>query len=355
MSIAPAPQGRLRSLPPAFASLWPGVAVVAAVAIAARFLSDHYGAPAMLMALLLGIAFHFLSEEGRCGPGIGLRARTVLRLGVALLGMRISVELLMGLGASTILLLVLAIAATVGFGLVAARLLGRGWRLALLTSGAVAICGASAAMAIAAVLPKNEFSERNLIFTVLSVTVLSTVAMIFYPILAQSLGLDARATGIFFGGTIHDVAQVVGAGFSVSPEAGDTATLVKLIRVTMLAPVVIVFALATRNAGQDMGTGTGMEASSGKAARPPLLPGFVLAFLALAALNSLGFVPEAVSGLGSDLSRWALLAGIVAVGMKTSLRRVLDVGGDAVALIVAETLFIGLFILAGIHYLGHIR
>jgi uncharacterized integral membrane protein (TIGR00698 family) len=277
----------------------------------------------------------------------------VLRLGVALLGMRISVELLMGLGASTILLLVLAIAATVGFGLVAARLLGRGWRLALLTSGAVAICGASAAMAIAAVLPKNEFSERNLIFTVLSVTVLSTVAMIFYPILAQSLGLDARATGIFFGGTIHDVAQVVGAGFSVSPEAGDTATLVKLIRVTMLAPVVIVFALATRNVGQGMDMATG--AAAGKAARPPLLPGFVLAFLALAALNSLGFVPEAVSGFGSDLSRWALLAGIVAVGMKTSLRRVLDVGGDAVALIVAETLFIGLFILAGIHYLGHIR
>lgn len=346
MSIAPA-QGRLRSLPPAFGRVWPGVAVVVAVAIAAQFLSDHYGAPAMLMALLLGIAFHFLSEEGRCGPGIELCARTVLRLGVALLGMRISVELLLGLGAGTILLLVLAIAATVGFGLATARLLGRGWRLALLTSGAVAICGASAAMAIAAVLPKNEFSERNLIFTVLSVTVLSTVAMIFYPILAQSLGLDARATGIFFGGTIHDVAQVVGAGFSVSPEAGETATLVKLIRVTMLAPVVIVFALATRNVGQ----GTG--AATGKPARPPLLPGFVLAFLALAALNSLGFVPEAVSGPASDLSRWALLAGIVAVGMKTSLGRVLEVGGDAVVLIVAETLFIGLFILAGIYYLGH--
>lgn len=348
MSIVQAPQGRFQGLPSAFGRVWPGVAVVVAVAIAAQFLSDHYGAPAMLMALLLGIAFHFLSEEGRCGPGIELCARTVLRLGVALLGMRISVELLLGLGAGTILLLVLAIAATVGFGLATARLLGRGWRLALLTSGAVAICGASAAMAIAAVLPKNEFSERNLIFTVLSVTVLSTVAMIFYPILAQSLGLDARATGIFFGGTIHDVAQVVGAGFSVSPEAGETATLVKLIRVTMLAPVVIVFALATRNVGQ----GTG--AATGKPVRPPLLPGFVLAFLALAALNSLGFVPEAVSGPASDLSRWALLAGIVAVGMKTSLGRVLEVGGDAVALIVAETLFIGLFILAGIYYLGHV-
>ncbi|MFB9345463.1 putative sulfate exporter family transporter, partial [Aminobacter aganoensis] len=83
------------------------------------------------------------------------------------------------------------------------------------------------------------------------------------------------------------------------------------------------------------------------------LPGFVIAFLILAAANSFGFVPEVVSKAGMEASRWALLAGIVAVGMKTSLRRVLDVGGDAVALIVAETIFIGLFILAGIYYLGH--
>ena len=342
MNTAAATQ-RFNGLPSVVQVYWPGLAVTAAVAIAAQFLSDHYGAPAMLMALLLGIAFHFLSEEGRCIAGIDVCAKKVLRIGVALLGMRISVDLLIGLGASTILLLVAAIAATILFGLAAAKLLGRGWRLALITSGSVAICGASAAMAIAAVLPKNEFSERNLIFTVLSVTVLSTLAMIFYPMIAQWIGLDARATGIFFGGTIHDVAQVVGAGFSVSPEAGETATLVKLIRVTMLAPVVLILSLATRNVGSVGETGK----------RPPLLPGFVIAFLILAAINSFGFIPEAVSKVGMEASRWALLAGIVAVGMKTSLRRVLDVGGDAVALIVAETIFIGLFILAGIYYLGH--
>lgn len=350
MSTAMAPGDRFRNLLPELGRLWPGIAVVAIVSIAARFLSDRYGAPAMLMALLLGIAFHFLSEEGRCRPGIDFCARTVLRAGVALLGMRISVELLISLGASTILLLVLAIGATIGFGLLGARLLGRGWRLALLTSGAVAICGASAAMAIAAVLPKNQFSERNLIFTVLSVTVLSTIAMIFYPILAQWLEMDARATGIFFGGTIHDVAQVVGAGFSVSQEAGETATLVKLIRVTMLAPVVILFALLSRNAGQEAAS----DGPVSSAKRPPLLPGFVIAFLIFAAVNSFGFIPASVAGLGADLSHWALVAGIVAVGMKTSLGRILEVGGDAVALIVGETLFIGLFILAGLYIMGQI-
>jgi uncharacterized integral membrane protein (TIGR00698 family) len=343
MTLAVSIQARIRSFAPALMDYWPGVAVTAAVAVAAQFLSDHYGAPAMLMALLLGIAFHFLSEEGRCVAGIDLCAKTVLRIGVALLGMRISVDLLIGLGAGTILLLIMAIASTICFGLLAARLLGRGWRLALITSGSVAICGASAAMAIAAVLPKNEFSERNLIFTVLSVTVLSTLAMIAYPIIAQTMGLDARTTGIFFGGTIHDVAQVVGAGFSVSPEAGETATLVKLIRVTMLAPVVLTYSIMLRRIPSGKKEGS---------KRPPLLPGFVVAFLIFAALNSFGAIPPVVSSACLVASRWALLAGIVAVGMRTSLRRLLEVGGDAVALIVAETIFIAVFILAGVHYLG---
>ena len=122
-----------------------GFLVAAVVAVAAQFLSDHYGAPAMLMALLLGIAFHFLSEEGACKPGIDFTARTVLRFGVALLGARISVELIVGLGPQLIFVVIAAVILTLLFGLVAARLLGRGWRFGLLTGGSVAICGASAA------------------------------------------------------------------------------------------------------------------------------------------------------------------------------------------------------------------
>lgn len=321
--------------------LAPGILVSVLVGVAAQFLSEHYGAPAMLLALLLGIALHFLAEEGKCVAGIEFTARTVLRLGVALLGVRISVDLLMGLGVELILLVVLAVFLTIGVGWVGARLLGRGWRLALLTGGSVAICGASAAMAIAAVLPKNEHSERNLIFTVLSVTVLSTVAMVLYPVIAQIFGLGDLAIGVFLGGTIHDVAQVVGAGFSISDEAGETATLVKLIRVTMLAPVVLLFALAIR--------AQGLSTSDD---RPPLIPGFVLIFLVFAALNSVGFVPGIVAEGLSDISRWALLISIAAVGMKTSLRRIMDVGGPAVILIVGETVFLAAFVLAGILWLN---
>ena len=324
-----------------FAVYGPGVLLSAVLAIAAQFLSDHYGAPALLLALLLGIAFGFLAEEGRCVPGIDLSGQTVLRFGVALLGVRISTDLVTDLGWQPIILVVAGVFATILFGLAGARMLGRGWRLALLTGGAVAICGASAAMAIASILPKNAHSARNLTFTVLGVTVLSTLAMIAYPIVADLLDLTEAGTGVFFGGTIHDVAQVVGAGFSVSETAGETATVVKLIRVTMLAPVILIFGLCL--------AGLGVERQAGE--RPPLVPGFILLFFVLAAVNSLDMVPAAVRDLLADISRWALLTAIAAVGMKTSLRKIAEVGTPAIVLICAETLFLAAFICIGVRAL----
>lgn len=322
---------------------WQGLLFAVVVAVAAEFLSEHYGAPAMLMALLLGIAFHFLAEDGPCKPGIEFASRTVLRIGVALMGARISVDLLIGLGLDMIALVIGAVLMTILFGLLLGRLMRVDWNFALLTGGSVAICGASAAIAISAVLPKTEHSERNLTFTILAVTVLSTLAMIAYPVLTAGFGFDNEVSGVFLGGTIHDVAQVVGAGFSVSDETGTVATLVKLMRVAMLAPVVLVITILVRR-----------YASTREAheKRPPLLPLFVVGFLAFATVNSLGLMPAAVTEGLTSLSRWALLISIAAVGMKTSLKRILDVGGYAITLIVAETLFITSFVLFGVVLLG---
>lgn len=325
-------------------SVLPGFALAVLIAVTAHFLSAHYGAPAMLMALLLGLALNFLAEDGaRCATGLAVTSRSVLRLGVLLMGARVSVEMLRGLGWPMILLVVLGVIATILFALLASRLVGRNWPFALLTGGAVAICGASAAMAIAAVLPRHEKSERDLVFTVLSVTLLSTVAMVVYPMLSHALELSSRDSGVFLGGTIHDVAQVVGAGFSIDPATGETATLVKLIRVSMLAPVVLVFALIIRARDPD---------GAAQGGRPPILPGFVLGFMVLAALNSAGLIPAAVAGLAGTLSRWSLLIAMAAVGARTSLSRMLDVGGGAIALILAETAFLGVFVLLGLRLIG---
>jgi uncharacterized membrane protein YadS len=134
---------------------FPGLALAGAVALAAQFLADHYGAPAILMAILPGLALHGLSEEGKAAPGLDLAAGAVLRIGVALLGLRNSGQMFLDLGLSALALVPGGVALTIAFGIAAARLLGQYAAFGFLTGGAVATCGASAAMAIAAVLPRR--------------------------------------------------------------------------------------------------------------------------------------------------------------------------------------------------------
>ncbi|WP_417598214.1 YeiH family protein [Pararhodobacter oceanensis] len=332
------------SLVPRLRALFPGFLVAALIALAAQFISEHYGAPAMLMALLFGMALNFLSDDGPCAAGIAFSARTVLRFGVVLLGMRISLEMAAALGWEIIALVVLGVALTIGFGLLFARVTGHGPKFAFLSAGSVAICGASAAMAIAAILPQDERSEERLVFTVVGVTLLSTLAMIFYPILTGWLELGDAAAGVFIGGTIHDVAQVVGAGFSISDEAGEVATIVKLIRVTMLAPIILLASLVIRHSVMRAGRG----GDGGTGARPPIMPAFVAGFIAVVGLNSLGVFPPVLIEVSEEISRWALLCAIGAVGLKTSLRDVAQVGYPAITLLVAETAFIALFVLFGL-------
>lgn len=314
--------------------LLPGLMVALVIAFASKFISAHYGAPAMLMALMFGISMNFLSDHPKCSEGIAFGARTVLRLGVALLGLRISFDMIGTLGWPVVALVVAMVPLTIGFGFVIARAFGFANRFALLSAGAVAICGASAAMAIAAIMPKDEKSEDRLVFTVVGVTLLSTVAMIVYPILSQALGFDDQKAGIYLGATIHDVAQVVGAGFSISPEAGETATLVKLLRVAMLAPVIIIATFMIRNAaGQDI---------DGK--RPPLMPLFVVGFIVLATLNSLIELPQVLLNLAASGSGWLLLTSIAAVGLKTRPAEVLKVGRKAAGVLIVETLFLAVIV-----------
>jgi uncharacterized integral membrane protein (TIGR00698 family) len=311
---------------------FPGLAVSATIAVAAMFLSEHYHASAMLFALLLGMALNFLSQEGKCVEGIQLSATTVLRIGIALLGLRISLAQVIDLGFATAGLIAASVLVTIALGIALARLCALEARFGVLTGGAVAICGASAALAIAAVLPRHPNSDRDTSFAVIGVTALSTLAMIAYPILVASLGMDSRESGVFLGGTIHDVAQVVGAGYGMSKETGDTATIVKLLRVAMLLPVVLLVSFATRR-----------WRSAIDRRNAPLLPLFGVAFVALVIVNSLGWVPQAAADIAGELSRWCLVAAIAAIGMKTSLKDLSVVGMRPVLLMVLQT-----FALAGL-------
>jgi uncharacterized integral membrane protein (TIGR00698 family) len=317
--------------------LFPGLAVALLVGMAAAFLGGHYKGSMLLFALLLGMALNFLTEDPRLKPGIQFAASTVLRAGVALLGLRLTLDNVASLGGATVLALALAVAATVLAGLGLAKLLGQDRDLGLLIGGATAICGASAALAIASVLPQRPGQEQRTTLAVIGVTTLSTAAMVVYPALTGWLGFDATTAGIFIGATIHDVAQVVGAGYSLSPAAGDAATITKLIRVAFLMPVLLCIALALRG-------------NSATRSGAPLLPWFAVAFALLMLVNSTGVVPAVVQQAASQGSQICLVVAIAAVGVKTSLRDVAALGWRPVGMLVGVTLFLAALVAGYLHW-----
>jgi len=332
----------VRGWPRQLRRLSPGLVVAVIVALAATFVSEHYGGPKFLYALLMGMALHFLSEDARCGPGIEFAARQLVRLGVALLGARIAFGDVQALGGAGVAWLAAAVALTIGFGVALARALGLPARFGLISGGATGICGISAALAISSALPRDGRTEQQTLMTAIGVAALSTAAMVLYPLVAQALQLDARLAGLFLGGAIHDVAQVVGAGAILSSEVAQSATLVKMFRVAMLVPVVLCVALAFR--AQTPAHAAGQPRRRG----PALLPGFLLAFIGLVVANSLGAIPAPLQSAAAGVSAWALVVAIAALGVKTSFEKIVRLGWRPIALLVSETLFIALFMLLAV-------
>ena len=365
----------------------PGIMLSLVIAVAASFVSEHYGGPKFLYALLIGVAFHFLSENDRCRPGIEFSAKKLVRVGVALLGVRIVVSDVSALGLWGILGLAGAVVFTLCFGVLMARVLRVSPMFGLLSGGGTGICGISATMAISSTLPQSPESERCTLMSAIGIASLSTAVMVLYPLWVRWFGMTVPEAGLFLGGSIHDVAQVVGAGSILSPDIAKAATLAKMFRVAMLVPVVLTLSLvfrrtvaaeagmahppgalplqqpqipepvttgsaraarATGSTGSSAAPATASAAapqgasgtSAASARRPPLLPFFLVMFVLLVTVNSLGLIPLAVQHVASDLSGWALVVSISALGIKTSFEKIAALGWRPIALMVAEALFV---------------
>ena len=323
--------------------LLPGTGLSGVIALAATFVSTLHGGPQLLFALFFGVAFHFLSQDARAKPGIEFCARGVLRLGVGLLGARITATQIAGLGWTTALIVIAAVVTTLLCGTLLGRRLGLTRPQGVLSGGAVAICGASAALAISSVLPRDKDSDRFTLTVVVTVTVLSTAAMVLYPLVARALHLPPELAGLFIGGTIHDVAQVVGAGYTIDQATGDYATIVKLFRVSMLAVVVVMVSALFKRQRE-----AAAEQHHGK--KPGLVPWFLWVFVALVAINSLGWVPPGLQHQLSDLSRNCLVLAIAALGLKTSFQQLAQADWRPFALLVVETLWMVAFVLIAIEF-----
>ena len=293
--------------------------------------------PALVIALIVGIWLHPVAARPVFASGLRFCVSKVLRVAVALLGLRVSLGDIAALGAASALIVVVAMAATILAGVLLARVLRLSNAFGALAGAATAVCGASAALATQSVLPDYKGKEADTVFVIVGVNLLSTIAMLAYPPLAQALGFGDQLTGVMLGGTIHDVAQVVGAGFSVSDTTGAAAVIVKLFRVLLLLPVILAIGYAFARA---------TSAPGAPAAKVPM-PVFAFGFLLLCLLNSLvPAIPGAaaiyapVKSAAGLMSTWGLLLAIAALGLGTSATAITRLGWRHVVLLTGTTLVI---------------
>ncbi|AWB58511.1 putative sulfate exporter family transporter [Colwellia sp. Arc7-D] len=316
-----------------------GVALCSIIAIIATIIATRYQAPIILFALLLGLSLHSFYNHSTIQAGVNFCSRELLRLCVGLLGVRIAFADIVSLGITPPLIVMVSMVLTIIFGVLFARILGLSKVFGVLSGGAVAVCGVSAAAAISTVLPNDKSQEKYFAFTVIGITTFSTLSMIFYPIVASYLGFSDELAGVFIGGAIHDVAQVVGAGYSISPEAGDVATYIKLLRVALLMPIVMMVFFVFKEKNSKMSGGVSA-----------FIPGFLIMFFVLAFLKNVDVLPPWLIDIIRSLSSYLLVIAIAAIGVKTSLKQVLSVGWRPVALMASETLFLAGLIIMGIMF-----
>ena len=335
--------------------LAPGIALSAAVAIASvlaepvlkQLAGGRVGIPAVVIALVIGMILHAIANTRRFEPGMTFCVKKLLRWAIALLGLRVALGDIAALGLSTALLVIVAMTATIVTGFVLARLLGRESGVGALGGVATAVCGASAALATSTVVPDYRNKAADTAFTVIAMNVLATIAMLAYPLLCAWLGLSQQQTGVMLGATIHDVAQVVGAGQAVSDEAANAAVIVKLFRVFLLLPAVLIVGWWLIRHGETHGD-----------AKVPV-PVFAFVFLIMCLINSLLSTQAGLGGIYLpirdillEISRWGLLIAIAALGLGTSIAAMARLGWRHLAVVTGTSLVILVVATGGIILLG---
>jgi uncharacterized integral membrane protein (TIGR00698 family) len=308
----------------------PGLAICAIASAAAAWLSQNYGVPVILAGLLLGLALNFAAGDPRTHEGLDATSRHGLRAGIMLLGFQVTVMQISAMGVVPFAGLALVMSAALVAALLAARITGQSASVGLLAGGSTAICGASAALALYGVIGRERIEQAQFTLTLVILAAASAIALVTYPPLTRILGFTEAQAGFLVGASIHDVAQAIGAGFAVSDAAGAQATVVKLTRVALLAPLVTLAALWIARAEP--------VAAGDKTTRVPMLPGFILVFLALVGLNSLIALPPEVATYALTLSKTLLLLAVTATAMRTRTDLLLELGWRSVMPVLAATI-----------------
>lgn len=304
-------------------SLVPGLAIVVVIAAVGRLLGlvAPLGISEVTIGLVIGLVIANRFPLGPAAkPGTRFAAGTLLRLAIVLLGARLSIGQVLDTGGAVVLVVVSVAISAIVLTIVITRSLGTPPRLATLLGVGIGICGNSAIVATA---PVIDADEAEVALAVTTITLFGTFAILAYPFIGHALALNDQAFGMWAGMAINDTSQVAAAGFAFSAAAGNTATIVKLTRNLLLGPLLVVIG-AVHAGASGSAQGRGGIGMLDVVLRS--VPPFVVGFLVLAGLNSLGAIPAAVQGALLEASKWLILMALVGIGLTTDFRSVRVLG-----------------------------
>lgn len=320
------------------ADLLPGLALCTAGALlamgAGRLLPT---VSPLLIAIVAGaVLANLVALPVSLRPGLAFSSKRLLRVGIALLGLQLMFSDILGLGWGMIAVVVAIVFLGMAGTMYAGKLLGLSWTQRVLIACGFSICGAAAVAAADGVV---NAKEEELLTAVALVVIFGTLMIPTIPLLAGALGLSDVDAGMWAGGSIHEVAQVVAAGSAIGGGALAVATVVKLARVLMLAPVMAYLSMHSRRSS---------EGSSADATRPPLVPLFTLAFVACVGLRSTGVLPDAVLAQAKLVQTALLTAAMFALGASVHVSVIRSVGSRPFVLAAVSTVWVASIALVGV-------
>lgn len=326
----------LRKLRGVLGKYLPGLWLVATITAAAYGLRG-FGPLAALSPMIIGIFFgvvlcNLVPLPPQTRPGLNIAGKRLLRIAVSLLGLQITLDQIVDLGFWSFASAAIALAATFFVTLALGRALRVEPQLTTLVAAGTSVCGAAAIAGVNSVI---QAKDEDVTYAVAAITLFGTLAMFLYPLIGSWIGMEPATYGTWIGLSVHEVAQVVGAGFQHGEEAGHIAMIVKLTRVTLLA--VLVFGLAARARRS-----SDRDSAAMPGPRPAPIPWIVIAFLVLSGVNTLGLVPEAVRHMAITATPILLTAALSALGLDTHFGKLVKLGLRPMILCALASLFIAL-------------
>ena len=297
-------------------SILPGFILALAIALVARFLESLLPVKlvgASVLALFIGIIVQQMISPGPAiQAGIKFTSKRVLKFSIILLGASLNVATILKVGQLSLVVMVFTLITCFGGGYLVGKWLNLNWKLSNMISAGTGICGGSA---IAALAPVIEADDNDIAYAIAATFLFDMAMIVLFPIMGKMMNLSDMAYGLWAGTAVNDTSSVVAAGYAFSEAAGDFATMVKLTRTLSIIPVVLIFSIyQARQKSKVFGYVKPKFSNIST-----IIPWFILGFLAMAMVNSIGFIPVAVSTVMRQASKFLMIAALAAIGLNTNV------------------------------------